>query len=60
MTVQIKGRDITINDGERQEMEQWTRIVGYFRPIDHFNVGRKQEAKDRTWYKESNAYSHIN
>lgn len=42
------------NKEERQLCEIWTRCMGYFRPVSHFNVGKQQEFKDRTWFKEEN------
>jgi len=29
----------------------WSRIVGYYRPIQHWNVGKQQEFKEREYYK---------
>lgn len=30
--------------------EVYSRIVGYFRPVRHFNVGKIQEFRDRVNY----------
>ncbi len=30
--------------------EVWTRVMGYFRPIESFNVGKKGEAQERTYF----------
>ena len=38
-----KMTDIVLKDEERQPCEVWTRVMGYFRPYNHFNVGKKQE-----------------
>ena len=38
---------ITINDNERQECEVWTRVMGYYRPVSEFNIGKKQEFEER-------------
>jgi anaerobic ribonucleoside-triphosphate reductase len=27
--------------------EIWSRVVGFFRPIDHFNRGKKEEFSER-------------
>jgi len=27
--------------------EVWSRVVGYYRPVDNFNVGKRQEFNDR-------------
>lgn len=33
----------------------YSRVTGYFRPVDNFNKGKKQEFKDRKFYKASTA-----
>ena len=33
----------------RQKCEVWTRVMGYMRPLESFNNGKKQEFKDRTY-----------
>ena len=43
---------IKILDSERTPCEIWTRVVGYYRPTDSFNIGRAQEHKERKLYKE--------
>lgn len=30
--------------------EVWSRIVGYYRPVQNWNIGKKQEFKDRILY----------
>jgi len=30
--------------------EVYSRIVGYFRPVENWNVGKRQEFKDRVTY----------
>ena len=30
----------------------WTRVMGYFRPVDSFNTGKKGEHKERTHFRE--------
>ena len=37
---------------ERQEVECWTRVMGYFSPYSQYNKGKKQEFKDRKWFVE--------
>lgn len=41
------------NEDKRTLCEVWTRICGYFRPHSNFNIGKKQEFKDRKWLKET-------
>lgn len=35
-----------------ENCETYSRIVGYFRPVQNWNVGKKEEFKDRTAYCE--------
>lgn len=44
---------ITLIDEERQECEIWTRVVGYYRPVSEFNIGKKSEYNERKFFKES-------
>ncbi|HHG74939.1 MAG TPA: ribonucleoside triphosphate reductase, partial [Persephonella sp.] len=34
-----------------EETEVYSRIVGYFRPVKHWNDGKKEEFKNRKTYK---------
>lgn len=45
-------------DTERQPCEVWTRVMGYFRPVEAFNIGKKQEYADRQCFSESKAVGH--
>ena len=49
---------IILKDEERQACEVWTRVMGYFRPVSEFNVGKKQEYKDRETYKMKKKTQH--
>lgn len=51
----FNGTTITLTDEERQPCEVWCRVMGYFRPIDSYNIGKKQEFKDRVYFTEDNA-----
>ena len=51
LTRTINGTSITLQDSERTECEIWTRVMGYYRPVSSFNVGKVQEHKDRKYYK---------
>lgn len=44
--------DTTLKDCERQRVECYTRVMGYFRPKQAFNVGKKQEMADRKLFVE--------
>lgn len=41
-----------IQDSERQRCEVWTRVMGYHRPIESFNIGKKGEFADRKYFTE--------
>ena len=36
-----------MNNSERTECEIYSRVVGYMRPIKQWNLGKRQEFKDR-------------
>lgn len=38
-----------------QRCEVYTRIVGYFRPVANWNIGKKEEFKDRLTYDNEKA-----
>ena len=42
------------NKDKRTLTEIFTRVMGYFRPVSYYNIGKKQEFKDRKWFKEKN------
>ena len=48
---------IVLNDDERQPVECWTRVMGYFRPVSHFNKGKKSEFAERVWFNEGKTIS---
>ncbi len=50
---EINGRIVELNDDERQPCEIWTRVMGYYRPVAAFNIGKKQEHSERKTFKES-------
>ena len=43
---------ITLKDEERQECEIWTRVMGYYRPVSEFNIGKKSEHNERVFFTE--------
>lgn len=50
-------KDITIDgvelsEKERQQCEVWTRVMGYYRPVSHYNTGKKGEFHERVEFKE--------
>lgn len=46
---------------EREELRTkctvFTRVMGYMRPYETFNEGKKGEFDERTWFDESTIYS---
>ena len=50
---------VKLRDKERQECERWTRVMGYFRPVDHFNKGKKQEFEDRKYFSQDKAKEYL-
>ena len=52
--------NITLSDDERQPCEVWTRVMGYFRPVSAFNIGKKSEYAERVCFKEKIAMAHVN
>ncbi|MDO5672916.1 MAG: ribonucleoside triphosphate reductase [Actinomycetaceae bacterium] len=38
--------------------EVWTRVMGYFRPVQSFNIGKKGEYKERVSFTEDAAAEH--
>lgn len=44
--------------GERTRCEVWTRVMGYHRPVSHFNTGKKAEHYSRKHFRETIAANH--
>jgi len=49
----MKGMKIVLRDEERTKAEVWTRVIGYHQVTTNFNIGKKQEYKERVTFKES-------
>lgn len=43
---------------ERTRCEVWTRVMGYHRPVSHFNIGKKAEHYSRKHFQETVAANH--
>ena len=41
-----------LKESERQKCEVWTRVMGYHRPIENFNVGKQGEHEERKHFEE--------
>ncbi len=37
---------------KRTKCEIWTRVMGYHRPVSHFNIGKKAEHISRKHFQE--------
>lgn len=37
---------------KRTPCEIWTRVMGYLRPVSHYNLGKKSEFYSRKYFKE--------
>ncbi len=51
--------EIRLNDDERQECEIWTRVMGYFRSVSEFNIGKKSEYAERQCFSEKKAVKKV-
>ena len=40
------------NNEKRTRCEIWTRVMGYHRPVSHFNIGKKAEHYSRKHFVE--------
>ena len=45
-----RGQRIPLDPELRMPCEVYSRIVGYLRPVQNYNLGKKQEFKDRRTY----------
>lgn len=52
-------QEIKLTDAERQPCEIWTRVMGYFRPVSAFNIGKKSEYAERVCFSEKKAVKHL-
>ena len=51
--------EIVLKDEERQPCEIWTRVMGYFRPTNFYNLGKMQEFNERKYFSISKASERI-
>ena len=49
---QGKSIGITLRNEDRTKCEVWSRVMGYHRPVSHFNIGKKSEFAERLNFKE--------
>lgn len=57
MTNEVK-KDVELTNEERQPCEVWTRVMGYHRPVQSFNTGKKGEFAERVCFTEKSAAEH--
>jgi len=43
---------------QRTRCEVWTRVMGYHRPLSHFNTGKKSEHCSRKHFEQCVASNH--
>jgi len=58
MTEKTITDDVTLTDKERQPCEVWTRVMGYHRPVQSFNTGKKGEFEERVCFTEEAVQRH--
>jgi len=50
--LKMKYKDDLIPNNERVNCEIWTRVMGYYRPVSQWNLGKKGEFMERTYFKQ--------
>ena len=55
MNENVKDTNIELKDEERTKCEIWTRVMGYHRPVQSFNTGKKGEFAERVCFTEKRA-----
>jgi len=43
---------VILKDEERTRCEVWSRVMGYHRPVETWNIGKQQEHRDRQYFVE--------
>lgn len=51
-TALLAPADRRLADEERQRCEVWSRVMGYHRPVNSWNVGKRSEWKERLLFRE--------
>jgi hypothetical protein len=53
MKTQILQETQVLNQEDRTKCLVYTRVMGYHRPVESFNIGKKGEHKQRLHFRES-------
>lgn len=49
----MKDQEVLEQNKEKRTLcEIWTRVMGYFRPMEGYNIGKKSEFRERKWFTE--------
>lgn len=48
----LKKEEMTTDKSKRTPCEIWTRVMGYLRPVSHYNTGKKSEFYSRKYFLE--------
>jgi len=51
LTIKTKNKTVEIPDEERTRCEVWSRVMGYYRPVQDWNAGKKQEFRERKYFR---------
>ena len=43
---------MTTDNNKRTKCEIWTRVMGYLRPVSHYNIWKKSEFYSRKYFDE--------
>lgn len=46
----VGSKCMEIPNSRRQVCEEYTRVMGYYRPVSEFNIGKRQEQLERKLY----------
>ncbi len=52
MNTQSKNQLLKSNNALRTKCLVYTRVMGYYRPVESFNIGKKGEHKQRIQFSE--------
>lgn len=58
--VRFTPADTKENNMSRQKCETFSRSMGYIRPINNFNIGKRAEFEERNTFKENIIFKTIN